>query len=171
MADHLENTLRATIKSLRDVVGPAVDSADPMAQEQMALSLMALEFVRSRLDHLHARDRFLLQHYLQMGQKIADAVTPAPVHLNSALDAARAVVDQADVSDVRIRSAADAIAAAISDVVDSPLDEGTRREVDTTIVESSCDRIEFERAWHAPMGFDPDVASIASVEAAASVYR
>ncbi|NDK91451.1 hypothetical protein GYA93_17985 [Gordonia desulfuricans] len=50
MIDHSENALRAVIKSLRDVVAPAVDPGDPMAQEQLALSLGTLEFLHSRLD-------------------------------------------------------------------------------------------------------------------------
>ena len=44
MPDHTDNNLRAAIKSLTDVVTPAVDPGDPMAREQLALVVAFLEF-------------------------------------------------------------------------------------------------------------------------------
>lgn len=171
MADHLENTLRAAIKSLRDVVSPAVDTDDPMAQEQMAISLMALEFVQSRMSLLHARDRFWLHHHIQMGHDVADAMSSEPPRLRKALADARSIVDSPAAPDTAVCTATEELAAAISAVVDEDLDEPTRRAVERAVLEASEQRVEFERAWHAPMGFDPQVESIASLDTAVSAYE
>ncbi|HEY5857793.1 MAG TPA: hypothetical protein VIW24_28085 [Aldersonia sp.] len=168
MTDHSDNLLRAVVKSLRDVVAPAVDTADPMAQQQLALSLNALEFVRSRLGDLHAREVFELEHHVNMGRRVQAELGAETERLDGALTVGEKVLADPRARDLSLRRATAAIASAIRDLVASPLDDAIRRRVDLAILESTEARVAFERAWYQPMGFDPDAATIGSVQAAMS---
>ena len=161
MADHSENSLRAVIKSLRDVVGPAVDQGDPLAQQQLALSLGYLEFLRSRLSHLHARAVFELEHHLRVGRRVLDRLGDthdAAGLTRSVADGDRlAALPGAD--DDALHRATAAIAAQLRAVLNSELDERVLVDIERTIVAAMAERITVERAWYLPMGFDPDPSS------------
>ena len=70
MTDVTENGLRAAVKALTDIVAPAISHTDPLANEQLRLVVDYLEFVRRRLDYLHDRDRFELDHNLAMARAL-----------------------------------------------------------------------------------------------------
>ncbi|MFC9833792.1 hypothetical protein ACFVKB_08255 [Rhodococcus sp. NPDC127530] len=170
MADHSENALRAVIKSLRDVVGPSVAADDPLAQEQLGLSLLHLEFLATRLPRLHTRAVFELKHHLRMAHAVVDRLGES-----RAADALVASVEDADhlVSNPTARTdtlgkAADRISADITAVLRADLETSVVADIERTIVDISAERIAFERAWYLPTGFDPNPESVLSLDDAST---
>jgi len=160
MTDHTPNSLRAVITSLREIVGPSVDPADPLAQQQLTLSLAYLEFLGSRLAYLPARDRFELEHHLGLAAGVVDALgdgeTAWAAELCAAMSEGQRILGTAGTAGSAVRNATAVIAAHISQIVESDLTEGVRKKLEVAIVQGSARRIEFDRAWYAPMGFDPN---------------
>src|SRR5262249_9188499 len=60
MADVTTNALRGIIKTLSDVVVPAIPADDPLAQQELKMVVRYLSFARERIDHLYARARYEL---------------------------------------------------------------------------------------------------------------
>src|SRR4051812_7850261 len=146
----MDNALGASIRALEEVVAPALDPADPLAAEQLVLVIDNLKFLRERLDFLHDRARFALQHHL----KLAHAVS-ADVALDDEIEAATALLSNGAARTPELRDGAAALAAALRNAV-READEETRTRIERTIVAGSRERTEADRAWHLPQSFDPD---------------
>jgi hypothetical protein len=159
--DHSDNALAAAMKALEEVVAPALDPADPQAAEQLVLVIDSLRFLRERLDHLHDRARFDLRHHLALARAISD---DAP--LDAEIAAATAVYERADARTPELRESAAELAAALRTVVRDTTDDVTRRRIERRILEGSRERIQADRAWHLPQGFDPDPGAVAPLELA-----
>jgi hypothetical protein len=159
--DHSDNTLAAAIKALEEVVAPALDPADPQAAEQLVLVIDSLRFLRQRLDHLHDRARFDLRHHLALAHAISD---DAP--LEAEIAAATMVYERAGARTPELRESAAELAAVLRTVVRETTDDVTRRRLERRILKGSWERIEADRAWHEPQGFDPDPATVPPLELA-----
>jgi hypothetical protein len=161
--DHVDNALRASIKALEEVVAPAVDPADPQAGEQLRLVIHTLGFLRERVDHIHARARFDLRHNLGLATALLE---DAPA-LRDPIATGTALAASTDAPTAELRAGAAEVAAAIRTVV-RDADEDVRRRIELRVVAAAQQRIELERSWHLPQGFDPDPASVLPLAAALS---
>jgi ABC-type transporter Mla subunit MlaD len=163
--DHSDNTLAAAIKALEEVVAPAIDPADPLAAEQVTLVIDSLGFLRERLDHLHDRARFELRHHLTLAHAVAEDAAGA---LDEEVEVATAVYERAGARMPELRASATSLAAALRTLVRDAanFDDITRRRIERRIVAGSRERIEADRAWHLPQGFDPDPSNVAALELA-----
>jgi hypothetical protein len=159
--DHADNALRASIKALEEVVAPAVDPGDPLAAEQLQLVIHTLGFLRDRIDHIHARARFDLRHDLGLASALLD---DAPA-LRDPIATGTALAADPDTPTAALRAGAAMVAAAIRTVV-RDADDSVRRRIELRVVSAAHQRIELERAWHLPQGFDPDPASVSPLAAA-----
>ncbi|MFF3572662.1 hypothetical protein [Nocardia jiangxiensis] len=157
MTDHSENSLGAVVKSLRDIVGPAVDPVDPLAQEQLALSIGYLEFLRDRLAHVHTRARFELDHHRRIARSVLEIVSDAEIAngLRSSVRAGEQAARDADGETHAIERATAAIAADLRTVLRADLQPPVQEEVERAVMAAMPERVEFERSWYLPMGFDP----------------
>jgi hypothetical protein len=161
MADHTENSLRAVVKALTDVVGPAVDKSDPLANEQLRLVVDYIEFVRNRLDFYHGRERFELRHHLAMAAALDGLRTPCSAAtagaLSSAIAAGRHAYALAASPTPALKAATARLAAAIGALVREAqgFDGAVRRQVELQVLEATEERVRFERSWYQPLGFDP----------------
>src|SRR5258708_2289648 len=121
MADHTENSLRAVVKALTDVVGPAIDKGDPLANEQLRLVVDYIEFLRGRLDFLYDRERFELRDHLTMASALAKLRSPCSAPVTSALTNAIAAGEEAyafaGIPPAGMKAATARIAGAISALV------------------------------------------------------
>jgi hypothetical protein len=175
--DHVDNALRASIKALQEVVSPAVDPTDPQAGEQLRLVIHTLEFLRERVDHLHERARFDLRHNLDLATAVAEdaaACSPAVARtLHEAIEAGTALSNRADARTGDVRAGAAGLAAAVRTLVRGAAgaDEDARRRIELRVVAATHRRIEVERTWHLPQGFDPDPGSAVPLAAALSAER
>ena len=52
MSDTTTNSLRGIIKTLGDVVMPAIPADDPLASQELKIEVRYLGFCRERVDHL-----------------------------------------------------------------------------------------------------------------------
>lgn len=161
MTDVTENGLRAAVKALTDIVAPAISHTDPLAIEQLRLVVDYLEFVRRRLDFLHDRDRFELDHHLAMARALDELGAPGSDHtmvlLKSALEDGANTQALPAASSPELKSAAAALAAAIRELIreSAGFDAQIRRRVERCVLDATDARITFDRAWYLPLGFDP----------------
>ncbi|WLP89063.1 hypothetical protein [Gordonia sp. NB41Y] len=164
MIDHSENALRAVIKSLRDVVAPAVDPGDPMAQEQLALSLGTLEFLHSRLDRSDARARFELRARLHLARGLHVVLPSGSVQMAEAMEQAEGLLGNVDAQVAELRAASARLGAVVAQVMASEVDAEVRTAMETAVLDGSEALVEFERSWYRPLGFDPHPESIRSLD-------
>lgn len=159
--DQTDVALRAIVKSLTDTVAPAIDAEDHMAREQLRLSVEFIAFLRTRLHYLHGRERFDLQHGIGLARDLLSADLSAATAEAAALGAAlapaeRLIGDPAALTGT-IRSAAMDLAHAVAAVVQraSDLPPDVARRIRAAVLAATERRVEFERYWYAPIGFEP----------------
>ncbi len=161
-----ENDLRGAIKSLKDVIAPAVDGADPLATEQLRLVVEYLEFLRSRLEFLADRDRFELQHHLKMAVLLQACQAPFGVELAAALAAAIEAGEdafrKAGVSCAEVKRCSAVLAAVLRIIVrtSNNWDSGIRSCIERLVLDHSRERIAFDRSWFVSMGGDPSPGEV-----------
>ena len=162
--DHSDNALRANIKALSEVVAPAVDPTDSQAVQQLRLVIDSLDFLRQRLEYLHDRERFDVRHHLALANAVAEDVDG----LRDTIAAAEAVYGRADARSAELRAATAALAAELRNVVRdvADADPAVRSRVERRILEGTRERIEADRAWHVPQGFDPNPGGALPIEVA-----
>jgi hypothetical protein len=162
MKDHSENTLRAAIKCLRDVVTPAVDADDPQATEQLRLTIDFLEFLRTRMYDIHPRLRYELGHQITVAQSLQDdaaLVSPrAARELTDALEQATEAHRAAETHTSDLQLASDRLWSRVRGVLREARSAPAEvRERITTVALAGLDPLlEMESAWYLPFGFEPD---------------
>ncbi len=165
MLDHTENNLRAAIKSLSDVVMPAVDPEDPMAREQLALVVAFLEFTRSRVYDIHARQRVELDHGIALARALgedAGAVSRAAAErLAAAIDAATRALADSRSGTRELRDATQALGATVRGVIRAArgADAAVQERIEASVRERSEPLLALHGAWYAPLGFDPEAGA------------
>ncbi len=176
MADVTENGLRAAVKALTEIVAPSINRSDPLAAEQLRLVVDYLEFVRQRLDFLHDRDRFELDHNLGMARALHGMGLPCSsataMLLENAIRGAADAQARTDLSSPALKAAAAALAAATRELIREAafFDEQLRCKVERCVLAATQERITFDRAWYLPLGFDPapgEVPALAEILAKA----
>ncbi|WP_218510374.1 hypothetical protein [Variovorax sp. dw_308] len=160
--DHTHVGLRAAVRSLTDVVAPAVDPQHAQARDQLRLTVEYLEFVLQRLDHFHERDLFELRHHMDLARQVL-AVVPASAMtcsaaLGSALEQGKSALAEVNAAATTLRNATGALAAAVAQAVRAApqMDASARRNIETCVLRASKTRIAFERSWYLPLGLDAD---------------
>ena len=168
--DHAENTLRASVKALTDVVMPAIDPADAQALDQLRLVIAGLDFLGERLNLLPDRERFELDHNLALARALLAAGAAVSAIPRSPLD--EAIVIGAEVSGnshatgAAVRAASTGLAAAVCDFVRhaAHADRAARHRIDLCVIAASRQWAAVDRAWYLPLGFDPEPATVNPVE-------
>lgn len=166
MMDHSENTLRAAIKSLRDTVAPAVDRTDAQANEQLRLTIDFLEFLRTRIYDIHARQRYELRHQVAVAQTLLDDVALLPPdigeRLTLALTAAQSVHSDADAHTEDLRAASQELWAVVRGILRTTrsASAGVRDRISASVLSGIEPLVEMESAWYLPFGLEPDPGSV-----------
>ena len=162
--DHSDTGLRAVCKSLTDVIAPSLKPDDPLAREQLGLIVHYLEFLRSRLDHLHARERFQLADARALAARVRDAAAGALPGdaLNGAITAADALLADPKATTHDLREATARANHAVSEMVQAApaLPPEVSRRIALAVIDGTGDRIAMERAWYLPLGLDPAPAEV-----------
>ena len=123
-----------------------------------------LGFLRERLDHMHERARFDLRHNLGLANALPE---DAPALRDTIAAAAARSTAAPDAPTAELRAAAEALPPSCA----TP-SATSRTPTRTFAAGSSCgssrprERIEPERSWHLPQGFDPDPGSTLPLAAA-----
>lgn len=172
MADRNDDALQAAIKALEQAVLPAVDTADPLATEQLRLVVGYLKLLRGRLGWIGRRARFELQHHAAMARSLQyefDAVGGEPAQRAQAAlaQAAPLLADPAPDAEA-VRSTAALLAGAVSGLVRMAADAepGLRRRIEHEVAVQTRRWTDAQRAWFAPLGFELHAAELPALDEA-----
>ncbi len=169
MFDPNDNDLRAAATALRDVVAPALDRANPIAQQQLKLVIDWLEFHRQRAPQAWRLDAFELSAQTAMARDVL-AATPAPhgTALQAALAGAAAVQANLGQGPAALRAAVTALEEAISQAVRaSPaFAPEAQRSIEQVVVAGTQCWLLAQRTWYAPLSIEPDPQALPSLETA-----
>jgi hypothetical protein len=168
MPDHTIIALRAAAKSLEEVVSPAVDSAHPLAGEQLRLISGVLSFVEQRLGHHYARTRYELLHHLELAEALDDDGFPRDITeaRAAAIGVASTLVAEPCARTEDLETATAGLAAAISALVRAAgaADADTARQVNRVVLAASRQLVDARRAWFLPQGFEADPSALPSID-------
>ena len=159
MADSSTNALRAMMNALEVIVAPTVDSSDPIAQEQLQSAVRYLQFLESRLDYIYDRERLELSHHLRLADAMMVQALTFPLtseYLSRSIDAGRAVLERLgeNIPSMRAQTArlASSIRLCIQEVAGAP--PAVRQVVERIVLDLSEERIQLDRSWYFPLGFE-----------------
>lgn len=158
MIPDIEVQLQVIIKSLKDNIVPAIDSENELAQQQIQLSLAALDITLGNLPLVHCAIRRDLQSHSKIaGQLIELLVDRASKDsLTAAMNAANEALENPEKGFIQLQQQArllrDVIGTAIT--VNSMGDQA--EAVEKLVLDTSETTLMLGRAWNKPMGFEPD---------------
>jgi hypothetical protein len=164
MVPDIDLQLQAVIKALTDTVMPAIDPANKMAVEQAGLAVATLAMARSRLPLVRRLVRHGLDMAIATAEELLAAVPAAATGLAAPLDAARQALldparDTADI-DTTLRALNDAIGA----LVDASSSDPDIAVIEAIILRRGKLVTDLGRAWTMPAGFEPNPASVPTIE-------
>lgn len=157
--DQTDVGLQSVVKALTETVAAAIDPADHPAREQLKLAASYVEFVRSRLHLLHARERFDLKHYVGLSRVLLPlaGTLPEANAVRGQLDVAEALLTDPAALTAGIRAGAAELAHAVAGLVKGAHAAGVAdaRTIDMAVIAASEERLEVQRRWYEPIGFEP----------------
>jgi len=168
--DQIDTGIQSVIKALTDTIAPAIDPCDPLAKEQAKLAVSYLEFVRKRLNFLHARERYDMLHYIGLAKELLDAGFAdgweGKAELQSNLATAEGLAANPAAITGTIRQATMELAHSTTALVQASagFPAAQRNRVRRMVIDHTEKKMEFERLWLAPLGFDPTPPVEASLE-------
>ena len=171
--------LRATfqiptlIKAMTDVVLPAVDPNNKLAQEQAQLILGSLHLIAQRLPLQYRYDRHELNSFLALSEQLEAASGGSPelleavavLHTSSTngsdvLARAGAEPGELEAANLRMRESIGAVVQSSSALKD----ENLRRRIESLVMAHAKDMLLRERAWLAMQGWEGKNAPLPAVE-------
>lgn len=167
MFDPIDNDLKAMAKALRDVVAPAVDAANPIAQQQLKLVIEGLDFLQQRAPQVWRLAAFELSAQTALARQLL-AVAPASsgAALAQALQAAETAHSVAQQGPPVVQQAVtgleDAMAQLVRDA--ATMDAAPRQAIERLVVAGSRRWLVAQRAWYAPLSIEPDPAALPSLD-------
>lgn len=163
----------AMIKAMTDVVIPALEPGNNVAQEQARLIVGMLGLMSARLPLMFAYDRDELKRYLSLSDSLLKHVkgeAPAlaavkeldacAAHGAEVLDRARAEPGELEAAVLSLRARVSALVR----IVYEEADPATRCAVSRAVLSASKDQLERERSWLIPQGWETDPAALPSIE-------
>ncbi len=154
--DRVDTALRGISKSLRDAVLPAVDPADPLAQDQLGLVVRYVDFLRDRIDLLHGRERAELRYQAGIAAILLELAPEASAAgcLAVLAEAARQALADPEQATSDIRDCRDQLGTATTKALRELGRTGKARAIRHAVLARSRTRITRERLWFQPLGFD-----------------
>ncbi len=164
MVPDIDLQLQAVIKALTDTVMPAIDPANKMAVEQAGLAVATLSMARNRLPLVRRLARHGLQMAIAMAEELVAAIPTAAAGLAAPLAAGReALQDPAHDT-----AAIDAVQRALNDAIGALIDDSSNAPhiaaIEAIIIRRGKLATDLGRAWTMPSGFEPNPASVPTIE-------
>ncbi len=164
--------LKSAIKSLTDVVLPALDSGNAPAQEQLQVVIGLLSLLAARLPLQFEYDRDELARLLEFARALDAADVPhrdtqLPLELGASIAAAGEVLDRAQTTPEALLLAVRDLRAMTGAAVSAQYAAASaaQRATLTRLVLAHADaQIVRERAWVIAQGWEADPALIPSIE-------
>lgn len=170
--------LRAAAKAMTDVVLPALDPENKLAQEQGHLVLASLNLALQRLPQMYAFDCDALERSLglaaelgqiaaQAGGDVADAAASlAQGAAGGAAVLARAKADPAELqaANLDLGERIGALVAALYAAAPDAVPDAVLAQVGRAVVANAGEQLLRDRAWVAPQGWEPGAAALPDVD-------
>lgn len=138
---------------------PALDPDDPLAREQLRLSVDCLSFVRRRLDDLHGRERLDLLHNIDLAQRLLGLGLPVPMAeaLRQGLAPATPLAADPAARTAALRDCTVELAHVVAVTVQAApgFDGQVASAMRRTVLDATGRKVGFERIWYAPIRFEP----------------
>jgi hypothetical protein len=169
MSDVTTNALRGIVKTLGDVVAPAIPADDPLAFQELKMTIRYLSFCRDRVDHLYARARYELSFYEKLSSDCARLLWPKERKLADELtelcQTAQEKLAMPGVAIGALREQTQSLMSRLTQMLSEIADADALANVEKSIVRSSAEITAFERAWYLPLKlerFPSDVRPLSS---------
>lgn len=166
-----ELQIQSIIKALTDVVLPAVDPQNKLAQEQARLILGTLNLMAQQLPLQFRFDCDELKRLIAFAHELQDeaagAETAALAELAASASAASGILeragarpDEVSLAVRSLRAAGGAVVTAVFKDADAP----TRYRVQKTVLAMSSAQLLRERSWVLMQGWEPDPKSVPAID-------
>jgi len=164
MVPDIDLQLQAVIKALTDTVMPAVDPANKMAMEQVGLAVATLSMARNRLPLV----RRLVRHGLEMAITTAEELLAGVPAVASGLVGPLALGRQALLDPAMDTADIDTVLRALNDAIGALIDDSSSgphiAAIEAIILRRGKLATDLGRAWTMPSGFEPNPASVPTIE-------
>ncbi|MEZ5689269.1 MAG: hypothetical protein R3E21_10880 [Caenibius sp.] len=158
---------------MTDVVLPALDPKNQLAQEQANLCIRTLQILLSRLPLSFAFDRDELGRLIELAQDLADAsakhstvaeeiaaLSEAAAKGSDVLDRARAVPSELETASFELRAKIGELIPALYNEVE--LEDLSK--VSRLVTENAREQLARDRSWLIGQGWEPDAEAIPAIE-------
>ncbi|MBT2301942.1 hypothetical protein J7E70_15880 [Variovorax paradoxus] len=168
--DTSANGMRAAIKALKETVAPAVDPANPLANEQLRLACSYLALVADRLSWREQRLRRELDQACALAGSVQAHAAGSPPEVLDALGrgvaAAHDLQTRSSAAEADVVAATQGLQAAVSALVrcarSLPASQGPA--IERAVLEASRAWLDTRRAWFRPLGFDKEAEALPTLE-------
>jgi hypothetical protein len=166
--------LGAAVKAMNDVIIPATaESGNTHALEQAHLVRDVLSFTAERITLVHSRARYELKHFAKVADTLvsdqASRNLTSSTRLEEALRNAAATLNHTDASYSELRSSTEQLSLAVRSALDvDDLEAPVRSRLERLVLDAMDERLQIDRSWLLPLGFDPLPHTVAPIEAALS---
>lgn len=156
--------LSTMLKSMRDVIIPAIDPENQLAQEQAALIVGMIELMRKRLPLSYRYDRDELARYVNLGESLTSRIDDRTVGSTSgqltkltavALDVLRRARAEPRELEESVLDMRECIGAVLQRIM-SNASSSVRRDITRIVLQFSGDELRCERSWLVDLGFEID---------------
>ncbi len=169
MFDSDDGDLHAAVMALRDIVMPAVDAGNPIAQQQLKFVIDYLVFHRRRRRFQPWLDRSLLRAHLEMARQVAACVPKEiAIKLSEAIASGeRQAEENPDLAELT-RAQVTLLENEIAELARTAagLEPQLRDDIYRTVIKASKPIVDLQRAWNAPLSIESDLASLIALEEA-----
>lgn len=155
MSDVTTNALRGIVKTLDDVVAPAIPADDPLASQELRMVVRYLAFCLERVDHLYARARYELNFYAGLAAECGRLLGPSGAETAGELatlhGVAKALLAEPGAAIGALRARAQEIMTWLTRLLGETHDADALSKVERAVVLASAEITAFDRSWYLPL--------------------
>lgn len=165
--------LQSVIKAMTDVVLPAVDPDNKLAQEQSRLVIGVLALLAERLPLLYRFERDELSRFLALAAELGAQAAQVPAAgaalepLRSAVTSAADVLERARAEPAELEAAnlqlRDHLGALVG-LLYTHADEARRKTIGGIVTAHAREQLLRERAWHVKQGWESEPHALPAIE-------
>jgi hypothetical protein len=165
--------IRTAIKALTDVVLPAVDPDNKLAQEQVRLVIGALAIVAQRMPLVYRYQRAELDRFIVLAETLQTQTQDIPESaealraLTTAVVSAKDVLDRARADPTELEEAIRDLRDYVGALITAAYSQGAgarSKAISTTVTAHAKQQLLRERAWLIGQGWEADPGSIPPIE-------
>lgn len=157
MIPDIELQLQAIVKSLKDNVAPAVEASNQLAQQQMQLSLAALEITLEHLPLVHGLVRRDLKEHLNLAEQLLalSGDTDNGKRLKAVMHESAIALEDAECGFTQLQQHARDLRDVIGIAIAREQEACQVLAIEQLVMDTCSTSLTLGRAWNKPMGFEP----------------